>query len=186
MDRHVFLALPLSAEAKDRLIEVAQTLKSSIPMKKWVHQEDYHLTLVFLGNAREEELKKLKGMLSTIVASPFTLEIDSIGSFGRAEKPRILWAGVAENPDLAELQKQTAEMCRECGFFLEKRPFSPHITIARSYDNAAPPLENDVSSLWPVPGKSISVPQEEFVLFETKIGLVPKYHRIETFRLNHF
>ncbi|MFC0187818.1 RNA 2',3'-cyclic phosphodiesterase [Fictibacillus aquaticus] len=185
MDRHVFLALPLSAEAKKKLAEVTQTLKDKVPMKKWVHHEDYHLTLVFLGNAREEALNKLKEMLSTITASPLTLEIDSIGSFGRAQKPRILWAGVARNAALEELQKKVSEMCRECGFIIEERPFAPHITLARSYINDAPPLQYDVSDLWPIRGTSISVPQKEFVLFETKVGMLPKYHRKETFQLNY-
>lgn len=38
-----------------------------LPFRSWVHKEDYHITLSFLGGATEEQLKGIKNGLQTLI-----------------------------------------------------------------------------------------------------------------------
>ena len=62
--------------------------------------------------------------------APFDVSVDHIGRFRRDEGD-IWWAGIAENRDLLKLQCNLAGRLRSEGFILEKRLYSPHITLGR-------------------------------------------------------
>ncbi|MFC7373318.1 RNA 2',3'-cyclic phosphodiesterase [Fictibacillus iocasae] len=186
MDRHVFLALPLTLHVKEELFQLSERIKRTIAMSKWVHPQDYHLTLVFLGKADDKKLEKLSSLIMNHVScKPFMLRIQCLGSYGRPMQPRILWAGIEKNAALECLQSQLAELCRKSGFQIEERPFSPHITLARTYDPEAEPLLKTVNELWPIPEKVIAAPANHFVLFETVLGKEPKYHVMKTYPLKN-
>ncbi|MFV1457831.1 RNA 2',3'-cyclic phosphodiesterase, partial [Bacillus mycoides] len=90
-----------------------------LPFRSWVHKEDYHITLSFLGGATEEQLKGIKNGLQTLTKTKelsFTLQ--GFSTFGRENQPRIFWAKVSENHDLFQLQKQVHVICEENGFSL--------------------------------------------------------------------
>lgn len=56
---HYFFALLLPQDIKSYLQEKCEQIKMDFPFKRWVHHEDYHITLAFLGHASEEaDLKK--------------------------------------------------------------------------------------------------------------------------------
>ena len=59
------------------------------------------------------------------------------GFFPNADRARVLWIGVdgALRP-LRQLQRDVDETLATLGFAAEKRPFNPHLTVARMRDSA--------------------------------------------------
>jgi 2'-5' RNA ligase len=62
----------------------------------------------------------------------FAVVLGGLGAFPRPRRAGVLWVGVDEGA--AELKRVAAlveEAARQAGFPAEKKPFSPHLTIAR-------------------------------------------------------
>jgi len=57
--------------------------------------------------------------------------LESVGAFPNARAPRVLWAGIKENPELARLQQNIEKSLVSIGFEAEDRPFTPHLTLCR-------------------------------------------------------
>lgn len=93
----LFAALPLPRELRDALAGWSRDkLRKTFPMEKWVHPEDYHLTLKFLGGTPADRMPAVREALALVAAgtAPFGLALDGLGTFGRPGLPAVLWAGV--------------------------------------------------------------------------------------------
>lgn len=91
------------------------------------HPADLHLTLAFLGET--ERVDAACSALETLALSGrFSLTAEGLGRFGDT-----WWAGTAPCPALETLAASARRALEEVGFSLEKRPFVPHITLARHY-----------------------------------------------------
>lgn len=183
---HYFFALKLPQETKISMGKHFTELKELFPFKRWVHEEDLHITLAFLGSAPENLLITAKKLVVAAISDvpPFPVEINKLGVFGIEEMPRVFWAGIQENKELHSLRNRVYQACSEAGFQLESRPFSPHITLARSWAGAEPFMKREAMENW---GKLQPVPlrfnANEVVLYQTHLDRSPKYEAIEAFPL---
>lgn len=121
-----FVALPLPDAVRQRL----NLLQFLLPLPRRVAPENLHLTLAFLGEVPGHLLEDAHHALEAIRAAPFALSLAGVGSFGGSE-PRAVYAGVAPAPALEHLQRKVATALRRAGIGLEKRRFTPHVTLAR-------------------------------------------------------
>ncbi|MCM3717996.1 RNA 2',3'-cyclic phosphodiesterase [Fictibacillus phosphorivorans] len=184
MERHFFIALKLPADLKKALHHMCQEIKEDNSFKTWVHPEDYHITLTFLGKASQDQLKQLPSLLEEVVQNEKTFELymNHFGFFGNKERPRIFWAGVEEQVKLYNLQNQIALACEKAGFSLEKRSYSPHITLARKLlDSSTYPVDSE--KWWNDYGRDSHFLAEQVVLYETHFEKQPKYHIVQSFSL---
>jgi 2'-5' RNA ligase len=184
MERHLFLAVQLPVQVKKKLEEITGRLEKTVSFNTWVHPEDYHITLAFLGKAEQDQLHRLFPLLKEAVTnhSVFPLTIDHFGFFGKSDRPRIFWAGLEKQLSLFELQKKIADACIQAGFSLEKRPYSPHITISRKLvESEDLPIDHNV--WWNKFGEPISFQAERIVVYETHFEKTPKYEIIQSFSL---
>lgn len=91
------------------------------------HPSDLHLTLAFLGET--ERADAARAALETLAGSGrFSLTAEGLGRFGDT-----WWAGTAPCPELEALAAAARRALEAEGFSLEKKPFVPHITLARHY-----------------------------------------------------
>lgn len=131
-----------------------------------VHPADRHLTLVFLGEIDPERRACAERAAGTLRGRPFALTIDRLGYWPR---PRILWAGCSETPEpLAALVQSLQDALRACGFQPERRPYAPHITLARKA-RKMPSRDLDPPLVWPV---------REFVLMGSDLDAPPPRYRV--------
>lgn len=179
MDNHFFIAIPLPKELKQQLKEQLRKTWDKKSFQKWVHEEDYHITLVFLGAVSTEQRNKIVNTLNERSAHwpPLTLKLDNMGTFGLPEKPRIYWLGLYENDDLRKLQKNIRDIVDSCGVQVDPRPYSPHITVARKWS-----LDEAFKA------KHVTLMNKPFTishvdLFQSFPKLEPKYKSIHTFLL---
>lgn len=184
--RHYFFALSIPQETKHALKEYCNQLKASFPFARWVHEEDFHITLAFLGHALQQQLKLATELVSQTLHDhhSFPLMIDSFGTFGQKDSPRIFWSGVQREERLYEVRNQVFTACTEAGFKLETRPFHPHITVARKWQGEAafPFTTFEKINRLPAP---LSFQAKEIVLYQTHLDQSPKYESIASFNLQN-
>lgn len=186
LQRHYFFALSLPEEIKLKLKEYCNQLKNSYPFARWVHEQDYHITLAFLGQASKEQLNQATVLVGQNLhdSHSFSLTIDALGIFGRKETPRIFFGGVQREEMLQEVRNQVFKACLAAGFQLETRPFHPHITFARKWqgDEQFPFATFEVEKRLVT---TLTFQAKEIVLYESHLDREPKYEAIKTFTLNN-
>lgn len=179
---HYFLAAKLPEEAKDFLKNWVEANQSEFPFARWVHHEDYHITLAFLGFAEESMKQEVVDTMQQVLSDEvtFTLTLQGIGTFGPHKKPRIFWADVEQSVDLNRVQKMVHLQCINIGFQLDKKPFRPHITLARKWQGEG---DFDTEKLIGFEDR-LSFKVNEVVLYETHLDKTPKYHEYARFLLS--
>lgn len=125
MSLRLFIALPIGAEAA----AAARRLQQGVPDARWSPQDNFHITLRFLGDTLPRDAEALDDELGRIFHAPFDLELAGAGHFG-GERPHALWLGVAANPALKALQAACEAACRRAGFAEDARAWTPHMTVA--------------------------------------------------------
>ena len=132
-----FTCILLESEIRDALGEWQKQLRSKYAGDfRWVTPVNLHITLTFLGDVPREQIARISETLrlSTAGSEPLDLEISSAGAFPRADRPRVLWAGVGRGREsLVRIQDRVAgSLETEYGFEPERRQYHPHITVARA------------------------------------------------------
>jgi len=133
-----FIALELSREIYKNLDQLIENLKKGVqftPAKpNWVKPKSIHLTLKFLGNIEERKVEGIGEVLKKAACEthPFLIRIRGLGVFPHPRKPRVLWCGITKGEQQTQrLQKRIDRSLAPLGFEKEKRPFHPHLTLAR-------------------------------------------------------
>ena len=142
-----FIAIPIPAEIRRGLAEVENDLMPAQAGVKWVPEDNFHVTLKFLGYVEPERLEAVARGVEAAVqgAKPFEVELAGVGAFPKITRPSVVWVGVTRGAQemITLADRVDAEMAK-IGFERESRPFSPHITIGRvkSPKNRGGPPEN--------------------------------------------
>ena len=176
---HYFLALSLPEETKRYLNDSMEPMRLEDSFKKWVHPEDYHLTLAFLGSA--DELGPVMDKVGRLTHPSFSLTLSGFGTFGKSDSPRILWMGVEPSDMLHRLRDHVFGACEEAGFQLDQRPFSPHITVGRKWNGEKPFTQQWLNGCKPPERHMFTA--TEVVLYQTHPDRLPKYEAIHTIPL---
>ncbi|MGA9172520.1 MAG: RNA 2',3'-cyclic phosphodiesterase [Thermoactinomyces sp.] len=183
LEPRLFIAIPLPAHLKQLLADWCEKQRQKWFFAKWVYWEDYHITLKFLGNCTAQQIKgiteELRGQAET--HSPFSLKLKGLGTFGRPDSPRILWAGVGGDlPALELLERRIVNRLIPLGFSPEERPYRPHVTLARKCQTPFFLSSQQLQTEWPQELTKTWLVQE-MVLYETKLGRQPMYHALARF-----
>ncbi len=185
--KRLFIALPLPYAVRQQLRErVSQWQRW--PFKKWVHVEDYHLTLKFLGDTTLTRLPRLNRSLAEIAScfSPFKLSLKNIGVFGEPSRPRILWIGVQGELDvLNNLQHKVEEEMAKLGYPADNRPYRPHVTLARTYRGKQTFDIRSLNQGVQLNSDKITWQVKEVVLYESRVDLLPMYKPQLIVQLGH-
>lgn len=127
-----FIAIDLPEAIHAALREKQATFRAVCPQANWARPEGIHLTLKFLGEISEVQVKQVSDALSALGQfEAFEIEVKGFGFFPDARRPRVFWAGLEAPPALAELAARVETALGALGFPREPRPFTPHLTLAR-------------------------------------------------------
>ena len=131
-----FIAIPLPNAVLSQLDRVQRRIQRTCPDRsvRWVNSSSIHLTLFFVGDMLETQSAEISRVLSEIVEKfhAFTFKVENLGTFPNPRRPNIIWAGVVDiDHKLADLHKAVNEGMAQIGFTIEKRKFTPHLTIGR-------------------------------------------------------
>ncbi|MGA2093925.1 MAG: RNA 2',3'-cyclic phosphodiesterase [Sedimentisphaerales bacterium] len=133
----VFIAIDIDEKIRAAIADVQKQLNAKVDIKKgdvkWVEPDNIHLTLKFLGEIDDSKLSEIKEITEQVAAAhnKFTLDIESVGSFG-GRSAKVVWVGAGKGADeLITLQKDLDEQLTLADFPSEDREFSAHLTICR-------------------------------------------------------
>lgn len=151
----VFIAIPLSPAVRSTLAALPREDRRSW---RWVGEEQFHITLKFLGEITETEVATAAEAVGEAVAATangdrdatgrrdstatpnaapgrggIALSARGIGAFPNVQRARVLWAGLAgEVDELRRVQAEIEARLARRGFPRDRRGFRPHITLARA------------------------------------------------------
>jgi 2'-5' RNA ligase len=131
----LFVAIDLPEQQRRDLEAICHGLPAET---RWTPPEQLHLTVRFIGEVDDHLFSSTRHTLAEIPFTPFWLQIQGLGHFPPGRQAKILWAGVAESPQLDQLQRLIENRLVQLGLAPENRPFHPHLTIARLPPSLAP------------------------------------------------
>ena len=123
----LFVALPLP----DRVLRSLEPLARGLGDVRWLTPDQQHLTLRFIGELDQGRLDEVAEALALVEGVPLELRLEGLGHFPPRGEPRVLWVGVAKNPELAGLKRRIDRALAAAGLPAENRKFAPHVTLAR-------------------------------------------------------
>jgi RNA 2',3'-cyclic 3'-phosphodiesterase len=103
------------------------------PVPEGLRPED-HVTLHFFEELPAERIPAVVDAMSeaALAVGPFELEVRGVGAFPTSQRPRVVWAGVGNgSAELSALVNHLRTALSTRGFPTERRPFVPHLTLAR-------------------------------------------------------
>ena len=160
----LFIALELPPAVRQDLAQLCH----GIPGARWVAEENFHLTLRFLGELDGGQARDVDTALAAVRAEGFSLCLSGLGQFGDGRKLRALWVGVEANDSLRQLQQRVENSVVAAGLPREGRKYRPHVTLARFKSNPGEKFGMYLASHslfragpWPI---------ESFTLFSSFLG----------------
>lgn len=129
-----FVALELPKQLRDRLGEATRALSTGGAKVRWVHQDQMHLTLRFLGDIDEAQAERMKQAVRDAAAlqpEAIRLGVGGLGAFPNRRNPRVIWVGISENDALKRVQASLDRAAVEIGVAPEDREWTPHLTLGR-------------------------------------------------------
>lgn len=149
----LFIAVDVSEHVRAVVADAIEPWRERFPRGRWVPKHNWHVTMKFLGSTWPRLIDWVTQAVTGVArsAEPFESRLEGLGVFQSPRRARVLWGGLAD-PDgrFAALAAALDEaLAKE--FPPEKRPFTPHLTVAR-FD---PPVELD-------PGEAAGISSEAF------------------------
>ena len=130
-----FIAVEIPTKIHKEIESQTAPLRDSLnaSLVRWVPTGNIHLTLKFLGDISSANVEKLIQNISAEASQhpAFEIQFRGLGVFPNPKRPRVLWIGIQAPAGLEALQSQLEAATAKLGYPVEKRPFSPHLTIGR-------------------------------------------------------
>lgn len=161
-------------------IEIPDVIKKSLAAyiaklphgkKGWEDPHDFHLTMLFIGETSEENVKNIVERMEKIKFSPFTIQIGPLEFFNR----RVLYLSVLPSNELIKLRREVMMNYPEW-VDPSAKEFIPHITVKRWQRYEYNELAEGIRSH---PMDPVPLTVKELVLFKSeKDESNRKYHVI--------
>ena len=178
-----FIALPIPQDIANELGDVAAKMsyQDKSGAVRWVDQENYHITLAFLGEQHEHDLETLAEQLDYhLRQTEFEVVLSHLSPFPET-RPKLVAAMVGKSSSLDELHRQIDSAIKSSDMPIERRKFIPHVTLGR-YRHS----RNAYAGNIPL-NVSFDVAIDEVVLYESVLTSTgAEYEPIYRFPLDQF
>lgn len=132
--KRLFFGLEIGGEARELAESVLTSLSADVVHQgtRWIRPDKIHLTLAFIGHVPEEMEAPIDAAGDSVAAgtSPLTLATADLGGFPHIGRPKVVWLGLSDSPELADLQNRLVEALTPL-VEIEDREYHPHITLGR-------------------------------------------------------
>lgn len=132
----VFAALMLPHDVCDSLAREAKGFSRYDPLARFEPSTALHLTLAYVGDVSAADAQRISAAirpLATLV--PRNITISRLGTFDRQH---ILYASMTPAESLDPVAAEVRATIERLGFSYDKKPFKPHITLARNWRRGYP------------------------------------------------
>ncbi len=122
-----FIAIEIPDECRQELLSAQEKLKKVPGLRaKFVEHGNFHLTLRFLDELSDSQIKKIKEILAKIKFKAFKAHFGKVGVFPSASYVRVIWISLEPSEEVKRLARKVNEAL---GTRDEK--FESHVTLAR-------------------------------------------------------
>ena len=125
-----FIALDLSPEIREEIGKIQADLRQCRAKLTLVNPDIIHITMKFLGEVDEKDIPAIIRALEDVRSEPFTIGVSGVG-VNNPGSPRVVWARIDPVEACKALNDRIETALEPLGFAREKRPYTPHATIAR-------------------------------------------------------
>lgn len=127
----LFVAIPLPKSIRSGLEDYLEEWRSGWPEGRWSKPADWHVTLRFLGEVRDDSVPEVKTWLCERLAGAEggVFRLGRTGFFEQRGR-YVLWAGLNNAEWMIELASRLGGAIAGC--HAEAREFKAHITLART------------------------------------------------------
>jgi 2'-5' RNA ligase len=127
-----FFAFEIPETVTAKLETARDRVRATLPPARWTRPRGWHLSVKFLGETERGVLERLTAELGPQLRdhAAVTVELSGGGFFPAPVKPRVAWIGGTTAGGESVVGQVEAAAVR-AGFAAEKRPWSPHVTMAR-------------------------------------------------------
>jgi RNA 2',3'-cyclic 3'-phosphodiesterase len=190
----IFVGIDLESEIRAGIARFLDGVRGFAPDVRWVRPESLHVTLKFIGEQKPERVEAIQERLRSVTGAAVEIRFAGYGFFPTAKSPRVFWIGIQAGPALAELAANIDAAVAELGIPCEDRPFSPHLTLARTGSGAPRSRKGDgPSSAFAVLDKRLAamsaldfgtMTAREFYLYQSQLSRGgSKYTKLQRFPL---
>jgi 2'-5' RNA ligase len=127
---NAFLALSLSDETRERLMQLSARLQQWQLAASWVERDDFHVTVLFLGtlsNAEIDTVPQAVDLVAGALVRP-RLRLAGLGARGGQREPRVVYVALEDGRGgCRDLHDDLSAAIGEA----PAKDFLPHITICR-------------------------------------------------------
>lgn len=136
MQKRFFIAVDLPTNFAEVFEGYRNTLK--IPELHWTKEENFHLTIVFLGYLEDSHLPEINNLLSETAKAnqPFKLNFENITFAPPNIVPRMIWAKFSLNEHYSKLVDEVFQKLESYITEQNRVEKIPHITLARFQENS--------------------------------------------------
>ena len=141
-----FIALEIPEGDKQALKNVQNRLLETVPGVKLTDSNKLHLTLVFVGEQKDELKESLIEIVSRAADGihPFSVTPSYIDGFPNIHNPHTLWVGVKGDVDkLHILREKIKDGLKELNLPVDERKFIPHIAVGKTSNIKITPRQED-------------------------------------------
>ena len=132
----VFISVPVQQHISQLIHEVINDLhKPDLSNIRPEATNNLHLTLKFLGNISKSDLPIIRKYLGTISTKQktFCVTTGSLKCYPDSRNPRVIFLEIIDiDKKLLQLKTSIDQILVQNGFNQEPRPYSPHLTLART------------------------------------------------------
>lgn len=121
-----FIGISLSDVALTRCVKLQEGLAKSGVRGNFTAKSNIHVTLEFLGEQNEENIKKIIKIMENIDFNKFSIKITKL-----TDLKDMVILEVEKSEELIKLQASLHDRLKDEGFRLEDRAYYPHITLVR-------------------------------------------------------
>lgn len=144
----LFIALDIDDAIRESITRFVEGVRNFAPDTRWVKSESLHVTLRFIGEQPDAAVESIKKELANISLPTTKIQFGGYGFFPTPKSARVFWIGMEAGAELVELAAAADQKMAPLGVPKENRPFSPHLTLARSAGGSGSPRwqKNDQSN----------------------------------------
>lgn len=127
-----FVALNLPPAVRSSVADLRRALPPPPRGLRWADAAQLHLTLAFLGDLDEEALAAVRAAARSVALAhaPFAADLRGLGAFPHAARARVAWVGWGAGAEAVVALQAT--LVSELRRPPDRRPFTPHVTLARA------------------------------------------------------
>lgn len=129
----LFIGIAVDEFVRAACARVAERLRATGIDARYVVPENYHLTLIFLGNVDAEQVPGIEATLAEVALRhpPFSVTLERVGAFPHERRPRVIFLGSRGVVEAYRgLAQDVGDACARLGFAREGDAV-PHVTLAR-------------------------------------------------------